>query len=144
MDSLLIFQVILPIAISIFGWLVSMPEFKQKCWRWVILILATGALSMSLVLAYIQRPKLVIVPDIQHHWQDQAFVLCKDVGLIPEIVPSLYTRRAPAGRVLEQSLSPGSEVFRRKKIILTVSRGEPVPDSLMETELKSKTKEATE
>jgi hypothetical protein len=77
---------------------------------------------------YAQR-ELVIVPAVEHMFQDEAERLCIKQGLKPKIKRQ-FSSHYRAGEIVSQSLYPGSPAEVGKVIELTVSTGSPVEERL--------------
>jgi general stress protein CsbA len=124
--QLLLFQFVLPISVNILCGLLVLIILKprMRICKWIAFILSTLALFACLLIAYLETPKLVIVPDCLGYSGHRAFLVCESTGLKPKIEGGPYGSRA--NEVMRQSLRPGLEVFRGEVIILTVYRGEPV------------------
>ena len=128
MNDLLIFQVILPLVINLISGVFLAFVTKLKQHKVPILIITFIMLANCLYLAYEQMPELVVVPNLQHQWVDQAAVLCKRVGLRVEVKPGNYCDRQ--NEILRQSLEPGSLVLANSQIEIIVCRGQAVGDPL--------------
>jgi beta-lactam-binding protein with PASTA domain len=126
MDKMLLIQVVLPLAISVIGGIVTASMANLGCKpKAVVLALANVVIAGILIYNWMQSPKLVIVPDVVHQFRDQADYLCRKVGLRPIIrVRDEYTGVLRTDEVGKQSLSPGAQEYIGREIELAVSRGD--------------------
>jgi hypothetical protein len=126
--EMLVLQVILPLVINVLAGIFLTSFIKLRRSIVVTLIIIFLALGSCLYYAYIQTPELVVVPNLKHHWVDEAKVLCKKIGLRVEVKAGNYGDRQ--NEVQRQSLEPGSLVSTNSAIEISVCRGSPSGDPL--------------
>jgi hypothetical protein len=89
----------------------------------VLVVAAVGAVAAGFAIAYLSRPEIVSVPSLARLEQVVARSRLAQSGLGMEIGDTRFSATVPAGSVVDQDPSPGTEVEKGSIVTVVVSAG---------------------